>query len=217
MDCVYWFPFSIFLRAPLQGLFQMQASPPPPPIHCNPFYSTRSRLTHHVIKIICVIERACYGQPCATINIAPRARAAIASCCPARLSSSSAVRPAGPPSCEHVYKGFGDLIRSNRHAPVAPFYEPIAEALHRNQRVTRRLRAEQRVARFGRRNREPRSGWSLGGRRLPAIEGKRRQAASRRGATSVTERVVLLHNSDSVLECFVFRNSISYIWSAHVT
>ena len=102
---------------------------------------------------------------------------AIASCCPARLSPSSAVRRAGPSRCEQVYKGFGDLIRGNRHAPVAPFYEPIAEALHRNQRVTRRLRAEQRVARFGRHNREPRSGWSLGGRRLPAIEGKRRQAA----------------------------------------
>ena len=96
---------------------------------------------------------------------------------PARLSSSSAVQRAGPSRCEQVYKGFGDLIRGNRHAPVAPFYEPIAEALHRNQRVTRRLRAEQRVARFGRHNREPRSGWSLGGRRLPATEGKRRQAA----------------------------------------
>jgi hypothetical protein len=134
---------------------------------------------HHVIKYICSLSRAavCDDQHCPS-----RSRcSAIASSCPARLSSSSAVRRAGPSRCEQVYNGFGGLIRGNRHAPVAPFYEPIAEALHRNQRVTRRLRAEQRVARFGRHNRKPRSGWSLGGRRLPAIEGKRRQAARSSG------------------------------------
>ena len=108
-------------------------------------------------------------------------RSAIAVSCPARLSSSSTVRRGGPSSCEQVYKGFGDLFRGNRHAPVAPFDEPIAESLHRNERVTRRLSAEQRVRRFCRHNREPRSSWSLGRRRLPAIEGKRRQAASSSG------------------------------------
>ena len=40
--------------------------------HVQSVYSPRSRCMHHVIKRICTIEGACYGQPRAAINIAPR-------------------------------------------------------------------------------------------------------------------------------------------------